>query len=195
MHENARRSSLWFSRRKQMELSEYHSSDIEEIEDLFLKVFSDSEGQSEGLLIGKLVRDLMNDTARGDLYGFIAKENGQIVGSIFFSRFTLETEVNAFILSPVAVHTDYQGQGIGQKLINYGIEYLKENGVDLVFTYGDPDFYGKVGFGSISEKIVKAPFKLKYPFGWLGQSLDGNQIEPIAGKTYCVDALNHPEYW
>ncbi len=180
---------------KQMNLSEYKFSDIEEIEKLFIKVFSDSEGESEGFLIGKLTHDLMSTTAPGDLYGFVARENGQIIGSIFFSRFTLECEVSAFILSPVAIHTDYQGQGIGQKLINYGINYLKENGVDLVFTYGDPNFYKKAGFRSITEEIVKAPFKLKYPFGWLGQSLVSSHIEPIKGKTYCVDALNNPEYW
>ena len=178
-----------------MHLSKYSSNDSKEIETLFIKVFSDSEGQTEGKLIGKLVYDLMISTASNDLHGFIAKENEQIIGSIFFSKFTLESEVNAFILSPVAIHTDYQGQGIGQKLINFGINDLKENGVDLVFTYGDPNFYAKVGFTAISEKVVKAPFKLKYPFGWLCQSLVGSNIEPIAGNSYCVDALNHPDYW
>ena len=178
-----------------MNLSEYSSNDSEEIEKLFTKVFSESEGQSEGLLIGKLVHDLISSTDPKRLYGFIAKENGQIIGSIFFSSLMFESEVNAFILSPVAIHTDYQGQGIGQKLINFGINYLKDNGVGLVFTYGDPNFYKKVGFKPISEKVVKAPLKLKYPAGWLCQSLVGNEIEPIAGNSYCVDALNHPEYW
>ena len=178
-----------------MNLSEYSSNDSEEIEKLFTKVFSDSEGQSEGLLIGKLVYDLMNSTDPEDLYGFIAVENGQIIGSIFFSRLTFESEVSAFILSPVAIHTDYQGQGIGQKLINFGINYLKENQVSLVFTYGDPNFYQKVGFKPISEKVAKAPLKLKYPVGWLCQSLVGSEIEPIAGNSYCVAALNHQEYW
>lgn len=178
-----------------MNLSKYNSSDSEKIKKLFTKVFSESEGQSEGLLIGKLVHDLMGSTDPKDFYGFTAKENGQIIGSIFFSRLILNSDVSAFILSPVAIHTDYQGQGIGQKLINFGINYLKESGVDLVFTYGDPNFYKKVGFKTISEKIVKAPLKLKYPIGWLCQSLGSNEIEPIAGNSYCVDALNHPEYW
>ncbi len=178
-----------------MNLSKYDENDSEEIERLFTKVFSDSEGQSEGLLVGQLSHDLMISTRPEDLYGFIATENGQIIGSIFFSRLSFESEVNAFILSPVAIHTDYQRQGIGQKLIDFGISRLKEDKVDLVFTYGDPDFYKKVGFKPISEKMAKAPLPLKYPFGWLCQSLVGNEIEPIAGKSYCVAALNHPEYW
>ena len=82
-----------------------------------------------------------------------------------------------------------------QKLINFGINRLKENGVRLVFTYGDPDFYSKVGFNIITEKIAKAPLKLTQPEGWLGQSLVSDEIEPIAGNSYCVEAFNKPEYW
>ena len=37
-----------------MELLTYKSSNIEEIKQLFTKVFSDSEGQTEGVLIGNL---------------------------------------------------------------------------------------------------------------------------------------------
>ncbi len=178
-----------------MELSTYKSSDIEEIKQLFTKVFSDSEGLSEGELIGNLTYDIMTTTDAQDLYGFIAIENEKIIGSIFFTRLTFEREVNAFLLSPVAIHTNYQGKGIGQKLINFGINHLKENGVGLVFTYGDYKFYSKVGFILITEEIVKAPLKLTYPEGWLGQSLVSDEIEPIAGDSSCVEAFNKPEIW
>jgi putative acetyltransferase len=60
---------------------------------------------------------------------------------------------------------------------------------------GDPGFYSKVGFRPITEKLVKAPLKLMYPEGWLGQSLLSDEIEPITGNSHCVDALNKPEYW
>ena len=178
-----------------MNLSEFRPTDYDEIAKLFTIVFSDSEGESEGLLIGKLARDLMNSTAPEDLFGFVVRDSTEIIGSIFFSRLAFANQISAFLLSPVAIHTDYQGQGIGQKLINYGINILKDNGVNLIFTYGDPDFYKKVGFKPISEELAKAPLKLKYPFGWLCQSLDGAKIEPIAGSSHCVPALNHPEYW
>ena len=143
-----------------MKLSPYSPGNIEEVKQLFTKVFSDSEGQSEGSLIGNLVDDLMTSTDAQDLYGFVAIENEEIIGSIFFTRLTFESEVSAFLLSPVAIHTNYQGDGIGQKLINFGINQLKENGIALVFTYGDPKFYSKVGFSLITEKLVKAPLKL-----------------------------------
>jgi len=178
-----------------MKISTYNPSNADEIEQLFIKTFSDSEGQSEGELIGRLVRDFMNSTDANDLYCFIATENEQIIGSIFFSRMTFGSGINAFILAPVAIHTDHQGKGVGQKLISFGLDALKESGTELVLTYGDPNFYSKVGFRSITEKLVPAPLKLEYPEGWLAQSLVGDEIEPIAGKSYCVEELNKPELW
>jgi len=178
-----------------MEFLTYKSSNIEEIKQLFTKVFSDSEGQAEGESIGNLTYDIMTGTDAHDLYGFIANENEQIIGGIFFTRLTFQNGVNAFILSPVAINTNYQGKGIGQMLINFGINHLKENGVKIVFTYGDPAFYSKVGFNQITEKIAKAPLKLTQPEGWLGQSLISDKIEPIAGNSYCVEAFNKPEIW
>ena len=178
-----------------MKFLTYKPSNTEEIKQLFTKVFSDSEGQTEGLLIGNLAYDLMTETNTQDIYGFVAIENEQIIGSIFFTRLTFQNEIDAFLLSPVAIHTTHQGKGIGQKLISFGINHLKENGVKLIFTYGDLNYYSKVGFYHISEKIIKAPLKLSQPEGWLGQSLISDEIEPITGNSYCVKALNKPEYW
>ena len=178
-----------------MNLSAYNKSDFEEIEQLFTKVFSDSESQAEGALIEVLVHDLMKTTNTQNVFGFIATENNQILGSIIFTKLTFECGINAFILSPVAIHTNHQRKGIGQKLINYGIHQLAKKGVKLVFTYGDPNYYSKVGFRTITEEIVKAPLKISQPEGWLCQSLVGDKINPIAGSSYCVEALNKPEYW
>jgi len=127
--------------------------------------------------------------------GFIATENEQIIGGVFFTKIIFESSVNAFILSPMATLTDHQGKGVGQKLINFGLKTLKKDGVGLVITYGDPNFYSKVGFGVITEEIVPSPFTLSQPEGWLAQSLVGGKIEPITGKSHCVAALNKPEFW
>ena len=119
---------------------------------------------------------------------------GKLLVAFFLVASCLKVK-STLLFYPRLLYTQTTKVGIGQKLINFGINYLKDNGVGLVFTYGDPNFYKKVGFKPISEKVVKAPLKLKYPAGWLCQSLVGNEIEPIAGNSYCVDALNHPEYW
>ena len=178
-----------------MKLSKYNPNNADEIEQLFIKTFSDSEGQSEGEVIGRLVRDLMGSTDANDLYCFIATENEQIIGGVFFTKMIFESGINAFILSPMATLTDHQGKGVGQKLINFGLKTLKKDGVGLAITYGDPNFYSKVGFSAITEQVVPAPQKLEQPEGWLAQSLVDDEIEPIAGKSHCVEKLNKPELW
>ena len=178
-----------------MHYSPAHPSDAAEIERLFIKTFSDSQGQTEGTIIGYLAHDLINGTPEADLYCFVARKGRQIVGCIFFSRMTFESEIKAFILAPVAVHTDHQGKGIGQGLIQFGLETLSKDGVDVAITYGDPNFYSKAGFQSVTEAVVPAPIPLQHPEGWLAQSLKGNEIKPIKGRSSCVEALNKPEYW
>lgn len=178
-----------------MKISAYTSNEADEIESLFTKTFSDSEGESEGAIVGGLAGELMRSTADADFYGFVARDGVDLVGSILFSRLWFEREIDAFILAPVAIRTDHQRRGIGQNLINFGLTAIKKDGVELVLTYGDPRFYSKVGFRVVAESVIPPPFKLSQPEGWMVQSLAGDQIDPIQGKSRCVEALNKPECW
>ena len=178
-----------------MDYSSFNWSDSAEIQALYQKVFTDSEGQSEGVLIGQLVQDMMDNTDEADLFGFVAREQNQIVGCTFYTRLWFDKPLEAFILSPVAVLPSFQGQGIGKTLISYGLGQLAEHNVDLVFTYGDPNYYSKLGFQSITEDLIKAPLAMSQPEGWLCQALNGGEIKPIPGPSRCVEALNDPVYW
>ena len=113
----------------------------------------------------------MSGTPKDDLYCFAASDDGQIVGCIFFSRITFESDLNAFILAPIAVKTDCQGKGIGQKLIMFGLDALSKDGVGLAITYGDHSFYAKLGSQSVTVAMIPAPLTLQHPEGWLAQSL------------------------
>lgn len=178
-----------------MTFSEFNPGQTQAVIDLFSRVFSDSEGEQEGKVIGQLVSDLIATTDSQDLQGYVAHAGDEITGCIFFSRLTLEDNSKAFILSPVAVSTSHQRQGIGQQLIAYGIEQLKQQGTELVMTYGDPNYYSKTGFEPVSEECIKAPQPLSFPHGWLAQSLTGEAIQPKAGVARCVPALNNQIYW
>ena len=178
-----------------MEFSKYAPHQIEQIHQLFIKTFTDSEGPEEGKIIGRLVQDLMASPDNEDILGFVATEAGEIIACIFFSRLTIDSDAIAFILAPVAVHTAHQGKGVGQALIHHGLNCLKQDGVELAFTYGDINFYSKVGFEHIDETIARAPLTLSYPEGWLAQSLVSDHIEPIPGNTRCVPEFDKPEYW
>ncbi|MCF8017684.1 MAG: N-acetyltransferase [Chromatiaceae bacterium] len=168
----------------------------EAIIELFRATFTASEGAEEGALIGDLVHNLLASTAQQDRFVFIAEEDGAIIGGILSSRLTYEQDQRTvFVLAPVAVATDQQGKGIGQRLLNHGLAALRSAGVDIVMTYGDPGYYAKVGFRPISEADAAAPFTLQQPEGWLAQSLTDRAVTPLKGPSRCVEALNHPVYW
>ncbi|MBF0195810.1 MAG: N-acetyltransferase [Magnetococcales bacterium] len=178
-----------------MNFRHYNKSDIRVIVELFASVFAASEGIAEGELIGGLSKDMFEKTYKKDLLNFVALDSDKIIGSIFFSRLVFDSDIEAFILGPVAVHNDYQGKGVGKALINFGLDDLKNRGVDIALTYGDPRFYNKVGFYHVSQKTIKAPFDLSQPEGWLAQSFNEETIKTFTGKCTCVKALRDPAYW
>ncbi|MGM0745467.1 MAG: GNAT family N-acetyltransferase [Bacteroidota bacterium] len=167
----------------------------EEVTNLFRSAFSDSEGESEGRLIGNLVSELSSKIDNQEIICFGTFENGSIIGSIFFTRLQFKEDIRVYMLAPVAVSTNRQGKGVGQKLIKYGLNDLKSRSVDVVTTYGDPSYYSRVGFRPLSENVIKAPLKLSMPEGWLGLSLTEDPIPEIDDRPTCVKAFNNPVYW
>lgn len=177
----------------------WQQSEQSEIEQLFRQTFSDSDGIAEGEVVAGLVKDMMASTPANDIYGFVAEDQHRLVGCIFLTRMQFENKLDLFILSPVAVATECQGTGVGQALIKFGIDALRSKGVAALFTYGDPAFYSRVGFQSVTEDQVKAPFPLSQPIGWLYQGLyqglENISPESLNGTPVCVSALSKPEYW
>lgn len=179
-----------------MEFCSGHASRESDICELFVATFSASEGADEGAVIGALVQGLMKTTPNNDLLVWSAYSDNELKGCIFFSRLIFKQDARTvFIMSPVAVKTDCQRTGIGQGLIAHGLEDLRQKEIDFVTTYGDPNYYSKTGFKQITEKFARAPLKLSFPEGWLGQSLTGTDGHPLIGASECVSALNKPELW
>lgn len=171
-----------------------NSDDAAEVASLVASVFTASEGEAEGTLIGRLARDLTAEQG-DDVRGFVAIDGEQIVGSIFFSRLSFATDVEAFILAPVAIACAHQRKGIGQQLIRYGLEQMKQAGAAIAVTYGDPAYYCKTGFAPVGQDVIPPPLPLSMPEGWLAQSLDGGVVAPVSGPSSCVGGLNDPVYW
>lgn len=164
--------------------------------DLFTAAFTASDGAEEGTLIGEFVSHMLHGTPERDLFVFIAEEAGEIVGSVIFSRLIYDQDERiVFILSPLAVATEHQRKGIGQRLMTYALEVLEAAHVDVAVTYGDPGYYSKVGFSQINEAFAAAPFALTRPEGWLAQSLTDTELAPLKGSPRCVPALSNPLLW
>jgi predicted N-acetyltransferase YhbS len=166
-----------------------------EIEAFFVSVFSASEGEAEGVLIGKLAKQLAADLDDKEVLGFAALDQKQMIGAVYFSRLTFNQPTDAFILAPMGVATAHQGTGVGQGLIRHGLEELSAMGSRLVMTYGDPAFYNKVGFRTISPDVIRPPYPLSQPAGWLGQPLADQPLQAFSGHASCAKPLDDPVYW
>jgi len=168
----------------------------QELIDLFAATFTASEGADEGTLIGDLVRDLLAETPTEDNRVFCAEDEGHAIGAVIFTRLTYSEDPHVvFLLSPMAVAPERQRKGIGQALISQAFEALRSERIQIVITYGDPNFYGLVGFMPITQDHACSPLPLSLPHGWLGQSLTEEQMPVLNGPSTCVAALNRKNLW
>ncbi|MTH94882.1 GNAT family N-acetyltransferase [Roseibium sp. RKSG952] len=179
-----------------MDFSKDYETRATDIAELFSATFTTSEGPEEGALIGALARRLIAETPAGDLRVITAWEDGVLLGGLFFTRLTYAGDPRkVFLMAPVAVVTGRQSEGIGQRLITHGLDALRQEGADIAVTYGDPAFYGRVGFRPAAEADLPAPQPLQQPEGWIAQSLTDAPLTPLRGPARCVAAFNDPAFW
>lgn len=170
--------------------------DAEEVIALQRAVFAASEGVDEGEVIAELTANLLATDTIEDVVSCSAADKAGLVGNIIFSRlFFEEDERQAFVLGPVAVAPDRQRKGVGTALISWGLSEVTRRGADIAVTYGDPAYYTRTGFQQIGVEIIRPPYPLQMPFGWMAQGLTDAPLSPVSGASRCVPAFARPEYW
>ena len=91
----------------------------------------------------------------------VAVEDDQIVGHIFFSPVTIESETSTYTamgLAPMAVLPEYQKRGIGSALVQYGLRECRRIGHDVVVVVGHSEYYPRFGFTPAREKGLRCEF-------------------------------------
>ena len=85
----------------------------------------------------------------------VAAEDDRVVGHIFFSPVTVESEGESFGavgLAPMAVLPEFQNRGVGSQLVRRGLEECARRGHEVVFVLGHPEFYPRFGFTTAKAK-------------------------------------------
>ncbi len=175
-----------------MQIRESEQGDLEAIRALHLSAFDESEAAE----VSQLAIDLLQDETALPILSLVAEEPGQIVGHVIFSAAAIdgvEQDLSAYILAPLGVLESHQGSGVGTALIQQGLALLEQRGADLVFVYGDPNYYCRTGFRQ--QDAFGAPSKLTYPDAWQVQWLKPGLTVGASGAVRCAASLAAPELW
>jgi len=91
----------------------------------------------------------------------VAVVDEQVVGHIFFSPVSIESENGVFTamgLAPMAVLPEYQNQGIGSQLVREGLKECQRLGHGIVVVLGHANYYPRFGFTPASLKGLRSEY-------------------------------------
>ena len=119
-----------------------------------------------------LVASLLEDESARPALSLLARYEGKAVGHILFTRATFKGEMDSplmHILAPLAVIPEYQGMGVGGRLIRTGIEHLRL-------------------MGCAGDKGYPAPYPIpeEHKACWMMQSLTAQPMT-LTGHIRCAD--------
>ena len=175
-----------------MEIKEATIDDADDIRNVHLQAFDESEAQ----LVSELAVNLLRENHPVKVISLVALENDEIKGHVAFSPvFSESTNVHiGYILAPLAVSPEFQRNKIGTTLIKYGLDIISRKDPFIVFVYGDPKYYFRFGFKTDPAKVFMPPYPLQFPEGWHVIKLNCAAY-PDGGTIRCVDSLNNPILW
>ena len=156
-------------------------------------------GPGEGPLIADLVAALLDDASAQPRLSLLAERDSRSLGHILFTKARPTPErggITASLLSPLAVHPEAQGQGIGGLLIREGLTRLGNQGCDLVFVLGHPGYYPRHGFRPCQTVSAPYPIPEAQADAWMVHALSSGALDRITGATLgCARALDRPDLW
>lgn len=117
------------------------------------------------------------------LVSLVAVRQSAIVGHILFSRMWIDTSsalVSAVALAPVAVVPKYQRRGIGQRLIEQGLDLLRTRGERIVIVLGHASYYPRFGFSTEKAALLESPFPRE---AFMAMELVAGALSRIQGRV------------
>jgi len=111
----------------------------------------------------RLVENLRKRTDFIPELSLVAVKDRRVLGHILFSPIVIQTDKGIFpalALSPMAVHPEFQNQGIGSELLRQGSELCRNQGHKIIVVIGHPTYYPRFGFTSAKVRGLDAPFSV-----------------------------------
>jgi putative acetyltransferase len=127
----------------------FGSRDAEAVREVHLKAFAGREDEAH------LVESLHAADAAPVSLVAVDSSSGGVLGHALFSPVTIDnngSNICVVGLAPVGVLPEYQGQGVGSRLIRAGLEACREAAYDAVVVLGEPGYYSRFGFERASAR-------------------------------------------
>lgn len=126
---------------------------------------------------------------------FVIEVDGEIVGSIFYSKSNIVTPDNELVptitFGPVSIHPSYHRKGLGRRLIEHTIALAKKQGEKAILTLGYPYHYEPYGFRGGKHYNISMPDG-KFYKGLLVLPLYEDALEGISGYAQFAEILQEP---
>lgn len=161
----------------EINIREELEKDYEVVERLTEEAFKNavhSDG-TEHLLVNRLRKsdDFIKELS------LVAEDNGKVIAHLMLTKAKInngDMSVETLALAPVSVIPEYQGKGIGSKLINVALESARRLGYKSVIVLGHDKYYPKFGFVPASKYEIKAPFDVPDEAFMVKELNDGSLI-------------------
>ena len=111
----------------------------------------------------------------------VAEVEKEVAGHILFTEARIGKDV-LLVLAPVSVLPEYQGKGIGGKLIEEGHRIARELGYRGVVLLGYPAYYSKFGYVPSVTYGIESPFDVPEEY-FMAVELEKGSLKEIEGTV------------
>ncbi|MGI9295159.1 MAG: GNAT family N-acetyltransferase [Pseudomonadales bacterium] len=135
-----------------IELRHEIAADVSAIEAVTVSAFQDAPhaGHTEQFIVNAL------RTAGKLTISLVAEAGGAVVAHVAVSPVSISDGTSAwFGLGPISVKPEYQGNGIGSRLMREALRLLREQGAAGCVLLGDPAYYQRFGFCSEPNLVLQ----------------------------------------
>ena len=169
----------------EIEIRHETKEDHRETETLTRNAFWDlyKPGCDEHLVLHK-IRDLPVFVSE---LNYVADTGDRIIGNIVFSKASVindnDDEFEVLTMGPVSVLPEYQGRGIGTRLINHALDHAGKMGFAAVLIFGNPEYYSRFGFMNAEKYIIKTSEGENFD-AFMALELFENSLQGVEGNFY-----------
>ena len=172
------------SRSKQISIREERADDIHQVSSVNDAAFGQP---TEGHIVDRL------RGADGEVVSLVAVLDEKVVGHIFFSSVTVETElglIKGVGLAPMAVVPGHQREGVGSKLVTEGLKKIRKKGYPFVVVLGHETYYPRFGFRPASEYGLKCQWEGVPDEVFMAIIYDKDRMKSVSGTFYYRKEFN-----